>query len=200
MNRQEAFQQLLAGTIEVLRIEPDGELYFGAPPPGLILSGAFNPLHAGHIALAKSAAWLVGREPLFELAVLNADKGAIAAEEIERRAAQFSQRYPLLLSREPLFTRKALLYPGSDFALGYDTAARLIEPHYYGGPAALAKALDLVRRNRCRFVVAGRLVADQFRTLKELSLPPAYRDLFVELPEDVFRVDLSSSQLRENRA
>jgi hypothetical protein len=122
MNRQEAFQQLLAGTIEVLRIEPDGELYFGAPPPGLILSGAFNPLHAGHIALAKSAAWLVGREPLFELAVLNADKGAIAAEEIERRAAQFSQRYPLLLSREPLFTRKALLYPGSDFALGYDTA------------------------------------------------------------------------------
>jgi hypothetical protein len=99
-----------------------------------------------------------------------------------------------------LFTRKALLYPGSDFALGYDTVARLIEPRYYGGPAGLAEALSLVRDHGCRFIVAGRLFEDRFHTLSDLDIPSGFSDLFLDLPESIFRVDLSSSELRSQNS
>jgi hypothetical protein len=193
---EQSILNLLAGATNFLCIAPDGELSFAPPQHAVILSGSFNPLHEGHLALANAAAGLVNRAPYFELAVVNADKGTIAMEEIEQRAAQFANRYPLLLSREPLFTRKAPLYPGSDFALGYDTAARLIEPRYYGGPAGLTEALSLVRDHGCRFIVAGRLFNDRFRTLSDLTIPPGFADLFLDLPESSFRVDLSSSELR----
>lgn len=192
----EFLHALLAGKVDVLTIEPDGQIFVGAPPPGVILSGAFNPLHRGHTALLAAAAGLVERAPRFELALRNADKGGLAVEQIVERARQFAQRATLLLACEPLFTGKALRYPGSDFVLGYDTAERLLAPHYYGGMAGLEQALALVQAQGCRFIVAGRLVNGQFQTLQNLVLPATYKDLFIELPEAHFRADISSSALR----
>ena len=188
-------ERLLGGTIDVLTIKPDGQALAGPPTPGVILSGAFNPLHVGHTGLVMAAAAYVGREPRFELAVVNADKGSIPVDKIIRRVEQFRGQ-SLILSREPLFSNKAALYPGNYFVVGYDTAVRLIEPRYYSGATGLAQSLAIVKDHGCRFIVAGRLADGRFQTLSNVVLPLGYADLFIELPEKLFRADISSSAIR----
>lgn len=187
---------LLAGRIATLTIMPDGALRVNDPPQGVILSGAFNPLHIGHEGLAAAAAQLTGLAVAFELAVENADKGLLERAEIERRAAQFAGRHTLVLSRAPLFVQKAALYPGRRFVLGYDTAARLVAPRYYGGADAMRAAFAAIRAAGCSFLVAGRVVDGRFRTLDDLAIAPEVADLFTPIPEPLFRVDLSSTELR----
>lgn len=195
-----AIDDLLAGRIATLTIPPEGVARADDPPEGALLSGAFNPLHAGHEGLAAAATRLTGLPVAFELAVVNADKGALDAAEIARRASQFAGRYTLVLSREPLFAGKARLYPGRSFVIGYDTAARILEPRYYGGEAGLEAALATLRAQGCRLLVAGRLDGSRFATLDDLPVPPAYRDLFVAIPEALFRADISSTELRARAA
>jgi hypothetical protein len=191
---------LLAGTAGSVVIEPDGSCAADAPVSGVLLSGSFNPLHVGHEQLAHAAGELLGLPASFELPVVNADKPPLGYAEIERRLDQFAGRYRIVLSREPLFVGKAALFPGCVFAIGYDTAARLVDPHYYGGPAGRDAALATIRSQGCRFVVAGRVDDGVFRTLAEIALPAGFEDLFIELPESAFRNDLSSSAIRSWRA
>ena len=168
-----------------------------------LLSGSYHPLHDGHLALAEAAAALLRRRVVFELTLVNADKAAIGLPEAQRRAAQFAGRAPLLLSREPLFAVKAALFPGAVFVVGVDTAARLVDPRFYGdSAAAMRRALAEVARHGCSFLVAGRLVDERYRTLADvaLPLPRALRALFRELPEDSFRCDISSSEIRARGA
>ncbi|MBX0328991.1 hypothetical protein K2Z83_15035 [Oscillochloris sp. ZM17-4] len=190
------FADLLVGKVGTITIAPDGAQLADAPPAGPILSGAFNPLHAGHLGMAAAAAQICGQPAAFELAVRNADKGAIPAEEVARRAAQFAGRAVLILSAAPLFAQKAALYPGRAFVLGYDTAVRLLDPRYYGGEPGLRAALDQIRAAGCRLLVAGRLVGGHFQTLADLTVPPGYADLAAPIPEALFRADISSSALR----
>ena len=76
-------------------------------------------------------------------------------------------------------------------------AARIIEPRYYGGSdAALRSALVHIRDQGCRFLVAGREIADRFQTLADLQLPAGFSDLFDEIPASAFRADISSTELR----
>jgi hypothetical protein len=83
--------------------------------------------------------------------------------------------------------------------VGADTAARLVAPRYYqGSEARLAEAFAHFRQAGCRFLVAGRAdAAGCFLGMDGLGLPAAHRDLFVGIPEAEFRVDLSSTRLRE---
>lgn len=56
---------------------------------------------------------------------------------------------------------------------------------------------DTVSRNRCSFVVAGRVGADgRFHTIADIDVPPRYRDLLAQIPESEFRADVSSTELR----
>jgi hypothetical protein len=188
--------QLLDGAARCVLVAPDGSLAADTPVRGALLSGSFNPLHAGHERLAQAAAEATGMNPIFELPILNADKAPLTYAEIERRLAQFRWRYTAVLSRAALFVEKADLYPGSVFVVGYDTAARIVEPRYYDSIAGRDAALEHIRARRCRFLVAGRVEDGVFRTLRDISIPTDFADLFVELPESAFRVDLSSTAIR----
>ncbi|MFA5595132.1 MAG: hypothetical protein WDA15_07630 [Trueperaceae bacterium] len=163
----------------------------------VVLSGAFNPLHHGHLELAEAAAAHVGLPALFELPLVNADKDPIGLLEARRRAHQFAGRGQIALTRAPLFVQKAQLFPGSVFAVGLDTAERILEPRFYGGPAQRDEALAQVGSYGCRFLVAGRLDAEEgYKTLRHLSLPAGCEGLFEELPEREFRRDVSSTEIR----
>jgi hypothetical protein len=188
--------RLLEGAARSVLVGPDGSVAADQPIAGALLSGSFNPLHAGHERLAAAAAATLGMPVTFELPILNADKAPLGYAEIERRLAQFRWRYPVALSRAALFVDKAALFPGCVFVLGYDTAARLVDPRYYGGEAARDAALASIRSQGCRFLVAGRVQDGAFHTLNEIAIPEGARDLFIELPEQAFRVDLSSSAIR----
>jgi hypothetical protein len=102
------------------------------------------------------------------------------------------------LTRAPLFSQKAQLFPHSIFVIGVDTAQRLVQLRFYDNDSnKMLAALDEIRTAGCRFLVAGRLQADRFLTLQDLSLPVGYQDLFEEIPEHSFRTDISSTELRQ---
>ncbi len=194
----EALAALAAGRVGKAVVQPDGTVTSGADlGPSAILSGAFNPLHAAHLELAAAAAERTGLPALFELPLMNAAKSPIELGEARRRAQQFAGKGPVALTRTPLFADKAELFPGSVFVVGFDTAERIVQPRFYGGDqGAMLAALEQVRRRGCRFLVAGRATQGEFRTLADLSLPPAAADLFSALGESEFRLDLSSTEVR----
>ncbi|NJO82817.1 MAG: hypothetical protein HC828_08305 [Blastochloris sp.] len=181
--------QLLDQHVHSVTVASDGSRTADAPVRGALLSGSFNPLHAGHERLLDAAERFTELPGAFELPVFNADKPPLSYAEIERRLAQFRRPYTVILSRTPLFVQKAALFPSCIFVVGYDTAVRLVNPRYYGGATERDQALTNIRAHDCRFLVAGRIQNGVFQTLAAAHIPPAFADLFVELPESVFRVD-----------
>ena len=172
----------------------------------VILPGSFNPLHDGHIGLAVAAARLTGRKVIFELSIENVEKPLLSRGELYRRLMQFSREQMVLVTRAATFPEKAELVPGSVFAVGYDTAVRLFDKGFYerwmgemDSGSHVAEALERIRLQRCRFLVAGRVSSGEFLTLRDVKVPFRFEDLFRALPESEFRVDISSSALRSKQ-
>lgn len=177
----------------------DGRWHPDAARPTLLVPGSFNPVHAAHWALADVAARHYGAPAAFEISSANVDKPPLAVEELTYRLAQFAWRAPVWLTCAPTFVAKADLFPGAMFAVGCDTAARIIESRYYGNDAGrMTAALQHIRAQGCRFLVAGRVLPDGvFQTCNDLPIPEAFRDLFAAIPENAFRMDVSSTELRQ---
>lgn len=192
-------ERLLARELELVIAWPDGQLTPGRQLSHIaVLSGSFNPLHKGHRKMARTVAELLNKKVYFELPLINAEKTAIDPAEAHLRVSQFTGYAPVLLTTAPLFSQKAQIFPHSEFILGADTAQRLIQPRFYNDdPNQMLASLRQIRVAGCRFLVAGRLQNDHFLTLKDLSLPGGYTELFTEIPEAEFRQDISSTTLRK---
>ena len=193
----EAVGELQQGVIDFFLLYRDGRL---AKNGGIaaLLSGAFNPLHEGHQALAQAGAEILGRPVTFELAAVNAGKPQLERGEILNRLLQFAGRHDVLVSGAPLFSSKARLFPGAVFIVGYDTAERVLQPRYYGNSRQkMMDALSEIRDRGCRFLVAGRIDdRGKFHDSTELPVPEAFKGLFEAIPASRFRRDISSSELR----
>jgi hypothetical protein len=106
----------------------------------------------------------------------------------------------VVLTDAPLIAEKAQLFPGCVFIIGYDTAARLLDRAYYGSEeSVMIAALATIRDAGCRLLVAGRLVEGVYRTLADLAIPPGFENLFQAIPEALFRMDISSTEIRARR-
>jgi hypothetical protein len=137
----------------------------------------------------------------FEISVTNVDKPPLTAETVRHRLRQFAWKAPVELTRAPTFLEKSRLFPGATFVIGADTAERLIAPKYYGDDAArMHDALDEIANAGNRFLVAVRIdAAGRVRALRDIPLPPRHAALFNEIPEQRFRFDTSSTEIRARR-
>lgn len=201
---------VIEGRIQVVTVLPDGTVVNDVNTAMTVLPGAFNPLHAGHEGMLAAAAEITGQAVSFELSVVNVDKPELPESEVRSRLVQFSGRFTVLVSRAPTFLEKSRLMPDTSFVIGYDTAVRLFDDRYYPeydvnsdlertGSATLS-AMSEIRRNGCDFVVAGRVTDEGFRTVDDLDVPDGYREMLQEIPRDVFRDDISSTQIRRSQS
>jgi hypothetical protein len=95
---------------------------------------------------------------------------------------------------------KAHLYPGTTFVVGFDTAERILQTRFYNDSKEdRSQALETIRQQGCRFLVAGRAdEAGTFHKAADLDTPPHFTDLFQPIPADLFRSDISSTELRQS--
>jgi hypothetical protein len=162
----------------------------------ILFPGAFNPIHQAHKRMAEVAADRCGSPVTFELSITNVDKPPLDFIEIADRLLQF-QSDQVLLTHAPTFVEKAELAPGCIFVVGVDTLVRIGDLIYYRGDAAKRDAAIKALANlKCRFLVFGRLLNGEFTTMSDVELPTALRRLCDEVPESVFREDVSSTELR----
>lgn len=195
----------------------------------LLYPGSFRPLHWGHTELARAAVSVArthfsalrqetaptatitaahsgsggGDTVTYEIAASIIDKGAVSAADLAARVAQFTARgRRVAVTTTSLVVDKARLFPGHGFIVGVDTAARILDPKYYEGGSEAGMVAALRREiggRECYFVVGGRAVGSAWEELGSLSVPEAVRDLFIAVPEESFRVDISSTELRARR-
>lgn len=148
---------------------------------------------------------------IFEIAAVNADKPPISLDILEARLRQFDPNFNHLMQRltdknipyavaitsEPLFARKAAIFPNTTFLIGADTLERLFNLKYYLpkthssvssssaeqpsvevssaiGLTYLVKAMGQLADKGCRFIVGGRIrqnsssPAPEFQTMDSI--------------------------------
>ncbi|VGO18052.1 nucleotidyl transferase family protein [Pontiella sulfatireligans] len=185
---KDALDQLIEGSLPYILV---GRNYF--PDKAILFPGSFNPLHKGHQGLLLAAERVSDREGLLELSVTNVDKPPLGIVEVECRLLQLKGMYLAVLTCAPTFAEKAELFPGVWFAMGFDTAVRLLDPKYHDDVSAMLARFQTLET---RFVVAGRLHAGKFQGLESINIPSGFEKLFIPIPESLFREDVSSTELR----
>lgn len=161
-----------------------------------------------HRELLEAATRSTGLPGMYELSIGNADKvhmhvatcrsrrgsqGFLPEDEILRRVRQFEDAgLPVVVTQAPLFTQKAELFPKSVFAVGYDTAVRLVKPEYYGDETAMLLQFAKLVYRGCSFLVGGRVDdGGRFCTLDDVAIPEDLQrgGLFKGMDESLFRCD-----------
>lgn len=163
-----------------------------------LLPGSFNPIHKGHIEMAKIAAKECGGRCDLELSILNVDKPALDFISLRERLDEIGKTDLVTwVTAYPTFVQKALNFSNVTFVIGHDTAVRICDSKY---SSDVAETIDRLERFGAQFLVFGRdygpgkglgLTVDKF--------PDQFKRLCKVVDANHFLMDISSTQLRKGR-
>lgn len=174
----------------------------------LLYPGSFNPLHWGHTELARIASAVVASreaKPVivtYEVAISRVGKKDLTSNDLQLQAQQFAAGgHRVAFTTAKLFVEKARMFPHHGLVVGIDTVVRVLNPTYYGDDkGAMLEAMHEIRRHNCYFVCGGRMRDGEWVDLSQVDVPEEIKDMFVPIPQSQFRVDISSTEIRERRA
>jgi nicotinic acid mononucleotide adenylyltransferase len=196
------WQQLLTAEIPAVQYTQQQSRAIVEPVPGLaVICGAFDPVHAGHLQMARWAEQHLQYPVHFEISVANVDKPALDFCTIRDRLAQFADEQSVFLTGAGTFLEKSAIFPRATFLLGCDTFARLIHPQYYAdSTSVMQQALAALAQRDCRFVIfARRNSTGSIETLADYVIPEPIQDRCIQVPASEFCLDISSTELRAQR-
>ena len=182
----------------------NGKIYYNLDLNSyIVLPGAFNPIHDGHIEFIKSAAQKLGWDKskiIFELSISNADKGLVDKNVYKKRVEAINLKgYNAMITKIPYFGDKNSYLTNGYFLLGADTFKRLLDKKYYENSYEfmIAKLSEFRKKNN-KLIVASRYdsVSGKLLTLSDFPIPEILKDFVIELD---FRMDMSSTEIRNQR-
>lgn len=192
------WKKLLLGEIVACSSTSEGVTNPAESFSGVLMPGAFNPLHEGHRQMAEVAEKILGRKVDYEISIENVEKSPLDYIEIESRLGQFHDDVTCWLTRAPTFVEKSQIFPEAYFVVGADTIVRIADPKFYhGSEVARDEAIREMSDQNCRFLVFPRLIKGQFSSLANMELPNSLLKLCEEVPESEFRADISSTDIRK---
>ena len=184
-------------TSEWQRLIAGDSLRTGSQDFKALFSGAFNPPHEGHFTIRHLAEQKLGVEVAFEISAFNVDKPPLDYIDIQRRHLWLNDE-PQVFTRAATFLEKSAIFPGVTFVVGLDTLVRIDNAKYYGdSDIARAAAIETFRQRGHKFLVFGRLSDGEFQNLATAEICDELRSLCIEVPEQEFRLDVSSSAIRD---
>lgn len=166
------------------------------PKDFALLPGSFNPLHEGHQKLAQITENLLKKPVIFELSIANVDKPWLDEITVLKRISQFIGYKPIVITKAAKFLEKTKIFNGCSYVLGYDTAIRVFSPKYYTNEQEMIDSLKVITQQGGQFLVACRLQNNIVKTLADIAIPTELQPFFSEIPAELFRVDISSTQIR----
>jgi nicotinic acid mononucleotide adenylyltransferase len=143
MNLANLYTNLLKNPFDTFIITPNGDLIstkIWTHDRVDILSGSYNPLHDGHRLLYENVVDKFSsiKRLCFELSLNRYNKETLSLEELEKRAKQFRNYAPLVITNSPLFIDKVAVLPFQcHFHIGKDVGDKLWE-HYGVGIGGIA--------------------------------------------------------------
>ena len=166
----------------------------------LVFPGSFNPLHDGHVEMLEQAEKITGLSGSFEITVVNSDKPPLDYLTLSERIDGLS-KYPVWITNAGTFDQKIGLFPMATFVVGADTILRIADPKFYQSDTVkLEDALNRIYRSNVKFLVFGRLINEKFMELKDLDIPKTLLDCCDSVPQNLFRNDASSTNIRKSNS
>ena len=132
----------------------------------------------------------------FEICANNADKPPLTFYEIKRTLDQFQNDESWMLTSAGRFSEKAEMFPNSVFIIGADTLMRVFDEKFYKNYKDMMNHIQRFNDHNINFLVFGRKINKKFISLNNLKVPEIIADRCTGIDEEMFRDDISSTEIR----